>query len=647
MTKVRILAVEIKLVKFVLIFTMEKSREILKRYWGFDQFRPMQEQIVDDVIYGHDVLALLPTGGGKSICFQVPGIAREGITLVVSPLIALMQDQVNNLQKRGIRARAITSSMSYREIDITLDNARFGGLDFLYTSPERLSTRLFIDRFKQMNVGLIVVDEAHCISEWGHDFRPSFLEIHQLREIHPEVPVIALTATATKKVREDIILQLKLRQPKTHEASFTRGNLSYECYKSLNKTEAILKFCKENDACGIVYCQTRKSVKEIARVLYVNKISVGIYHGGLEAKDRELMLNDWLSGKTKIMVATNAFGMGIDKPNVRFVLHYEFPPSLEAYFQEAGRAGRDLEPSRALTFWEENDLTVLNDRFQMQFPPIEAIKLTYRALSNYLKLAIGSGKDETYHFDIRDLCQTFKLDLIQTYSSLKILELNGNLSFSEGVFAPTRIKFAVGNTELYSFQIKNDKLRPLTTLLARSYPGIFDHFFELNDREFCKRLRLDQTELDKQLKTLEKQGIIDITWRSSQPSVTFIHERLSDDYLNLNPDVYINRKLNAQSKLDAAVNFLLKENCRSVQLLSYFGQESEICGKCDVCKKTQTTDLKPSNHRLEVLEYLKSPRTWTDLLQLTGLSDNELRQLMRELKLEELISESGGVFLRN
>jgi ATP-dependent DNA helicase RecQ len=396
-----------------------------------------------------------------------------------------------------------------------------------------------------------------------------------------------------------------------------------------------------------VYCQTRKSVKEIARVLHVNQISVGIYHGGLEAKDREMMLNDWMSGKTKVMVATNAFGMGIDKPNVRFVLHYEFPPSLEAYFQEAGRAGRDLEPSRALTFWEENDLTVLNDRFQMQFPPIEAIKLTYRALCNYLKLAIGSGKDETYHFDIRQLCQTFKLDLIQTYSSLKILELNGNLSFSEGVFAPTRIKFAVGNTELYSFQIKNDKLRPLTTLLARSYPGIFDHFFELNDREFCKRLNIEQTELDNQLKTLEKQGIIDITWRSSQPSVTFIHERLSDDYLNLNPDVYINRKLNTQTKLDGALQFLLKDECRSVQLLRYFGQESEACGKCDICKKKQfETSVISNNRRAQLLEFLSSPKTLSDLMQHTGLQEEKLRQLLRELTLEELISESNGVFSR-
>ena len=627
---------------------MDKSREILKLYWGFEQFRTLQENIVDDVIYGHDVLALLPTGGGKSICFQVPGIAREGITVVVSPLIALMQDQVNNLQKRGIRARAITSSMSYREIDITLDNARFGGLDFLYTSPERLTTRLFIERFKQMNVGLIVVDEAHCISEWGHDFRPSFLEIFKLREMHPEVPMIALTATATKKVREDIVHQLQLRHPKVHEASFTRDNLSYECYRSSNKTEAILKFCKENDTCGIVYCQTRKSVKEIARVLFANKISVGIYHGGLESKDREIMLNDWMSGKTKVMVATNAFGMGIDKPDVRFVLHYEFPPSLEAYFQEAGRAGRDLQPSRALTFWEDKDLEVLNDRFTMQFPPIETIKLTYRALCNYLKLAIGSGKDETYHFDIRQLCQTFKLDLIQTYSSLKILELNGNLSFSEGVFSPTRIKFAVGNTELYSFQIKNEKLRPLTTLLARSYPGIFDHFFELNDREFCKRLNCDQSELDRQLKTLEKQGIIDITWRSSLPSVTFIHERLADDYLNLSPEVYLSRKLNTQAKLDGAINFLLKDECRSVQLLRYFGQEAHSCGKCDICKKAQfQSEPTSSDPKTKLLALLSSPRTLSDLLNHTGLQENALRQFLRELTLEELISESGGVFVKS
>ena len=432
---------------------MEKSREILKKYWGFDTFRPFQEDIIDSVIYGHDTLALLPTGGGKSICFQIPGLAREGLTLVITPLIALMQDQVSNLQKKGIRAKEITSGMSYREIDISLDNARFGGLDFLYTSPERIKSKIFIERFKLMNIGLIVVDEAHCISEWGHDFRPSYLEIKALRDLQPLVPIVALTATATKEVQKDIIQQLNLKNIKVFESSFLRPNLTYKIEETENKTKAILDFCqRNNNITGIIYCQTRKSVKEIARLLHASNLKVGIYHGGMNNEDRKLMLNAWLIDEIRIIVATNAFGMGIDKPNVRYVLHYEFPNNLEAYFQEAGRAGRDELPAETIAFWENKDIIQLQERIDNQFPPIENIKTTYRALCNYLKIAIGSGLNETYHFDMIDFTKKFQLPTNVAYQSLKLLEINGDLVFSEGIFHPTKIRIAIGNKELYSFQ---------------------------------------------------------------------------------------------------------------------------------------------------------------------------------------------------
>ncbi len=624
---------------------MDKSREIVKKYWGFDRFRPMQEEIVDAVIYGHDTLALLPTGGGKSLCFQVPGIAREGITLVISPLIALMQDQVANLQLKGIRAKSIISGMSHREMDITLDNARFGGLDFLYTSPERIQSKLFMERFKGMNVGLIVVDEAHCISEWGHDFRPAFKEIYKLREIHPDVPIIALTATATDKVRADILNQLQLKSPKTFEASFERSNLSYETQESENKLVAIVNYCKSHDdLCGIVYCQTRKSVKDVARILQANRISVGVYHGGMTKEDRERMLKDWLTDKIKVMVSTNAFGMGIDKPDVRFVLHYEFPPTLEAYFQEAGRAGRDGKESRAIVFWEKQDLTTLQERIKQQFPEISTIKTTYRAVCNFLKIAIGSGKDESYPFEIAKLCSAFQLNPLQAYNSLKILEMNNDLVFSEGVFHPTKVKYAIGNKELYNFQIQHSKFLGLTTLLSRSYAGIFEQYFEIHEKEFCTRLAINTMELENQLKQLEKYGVLDISWKSSLPTVTLTHERLPDDYLSISADVYTYRKQNAEQKLEKALQFIELPICRSVQLLKYFGQESEPCGKCDVCKNNSKTTYRTKELKEILLPFLQNMQTIEDCIEKTNASSEQIKNTLKELILEEKIEAFDGKF---
>ena len=617
---------------------MEKSREILKKYWGFDKFRSIQEDIVDDVIYGHDVLALLPTGGGKSICFQVPGIAREGLTLVISPLIALMQDQVTNLQSRGIKAHSLISGMSYREIDLLLDNARFGGVDFLYTSPERIQSKLFIERFKGMQVGLIVVDEAHCISEWGHDFRPSFKAIYQLREIHPNVPIIALTATATDRVRQDIIHQLRLKNPKLHESSFERNNLSYETQNTENKLVNIVKFCKNHqEDCGIVYCQTRKSVKEVARLLQANQISVGIYHGGMTKTDRDKMLNDWMNDKARVMVSTNAFGMGIDKPDVRFVLHYEFPPSLEAYFQEAGRAGRDGNESRTIVFWENQDIEKLNERLQATFPAIETIKKTYRALCNHLKIAIGSGKDETYHFEISKLCSAFDLHPLETYNSLKLLEMNGDLVFSEGVFHPTKVKFAVGNSALYNFQIQHSKFINITTLLSRSYPGIFEQYFEVNELEFSKRLGISNTEINHQLQQLEKYGIADISWSSSLPTVTFIHERLPDDYLSISKEVYLDRKQLAELKLQKAVDFLQLPICRAVQLLAYFGQDAAPCGKCDYCRMVKFEQLDRVELKNKLLILLHNWNTIEDCVRQLNVAEKDVKNALKELLLDEKV----------
>jgi len=535
---------------------LKKSVEILEKYWGFTSFRPSQSEIIDDSINGSDVLALLPTGGGKSICFQVPGLVREGITIVVSPLIALMQDQVTNLNKKGIRAKSIISGMSYREIDLILDNARFGGLDFLYTSPERIQSKLFIERCKRMSVGLIVVDEAHCISEWGHDFRPSFLQIKELRVHHPNVPIIALTATATQEVRNDIIKQLQLKNPKIHEASFERKNLTYNCYKTDNKINKITEYCKKHpEYSGIVYCQTRKSVKELAYHLSQNGLKTSAYHGGMNSEERSIVLTDWLNSTTKIIVATNAFGMGIDKPDVRYVLHYEFPMSLEAYFQEAGRAGRDGIDSESISYWNDNDLNELQRNVENRFPDKNAVLHCYRALCSFLKVAIGSGKDETYPLDLRAFTKAYDLDPSVTYNSLKILEMNQDISFSEGFFCPTKVKFLIGNKELYNFQLSHEKFTGITTMLSRSYPGIFDHFYEINENELIKRLSLQKHSFKALLRELETYGVIEISWATDSPTVTFLHERLPDVYLSLSPYIYTHRKEKAFQRFESVSEY--------------------------------------------------------------------------------------------
>jgi len=627
---------------------MNKSREILKQYWGFEQFRPFQEEIIDDIIYGHDTLALLPTGGGKSICFQVPGIAREGITIVISPLISLMQDQVKNLIKKGIRAKEITSGLSYREIDITLDNAKFGGLDFLYTSPERIKSKIFIERFKQMPVGLIVVDEAHCISEWGHDFRPAYKEIKELRKYHPEVPIIALTATATKRVQEDIVTQLELKKVKTHIAPFERKNLTYRIKEVPNKATRILEYClTKKKETGIIYCQTRKSVKEIAKLLYSSGIKVGIYHGGMSNDDRSMMLDEWLKDEITIMVATNAFGMGIDKPDVRFVLHYEFPNNLEAFFQESGRAGRDGKNSNCIVYWEENDIVNLIEKNNQLFPSIESVKMTYRALCNYLKIAIGSGNQETYHFDFKSLTSKFELEIKKTYHSLKILELNGDIVFNENTFNPTRLRIAVGNNELYNFQIKNSRFTPLISILTRSFPGIFSQFFEVNEKEIAKKIKQDDFYVTKQLKELEKFGIIDINWRSNLPTVTLQHERLPDDYINLSSEVYATRKENALNRLLTVIDFLQKKDlCRQKKLLNYFDQKSEDCGVCDICiSKKEKYDFYSLEENL--LNVLKSANSLEEIFSKINKPESDIKELLQKLIIQEKITEHQGLYKAN
>jgi ATP-dependent DNA helicase RecQ len=623
---------------------LKKSSEILQHYWGFKEFRPLQENIVDSAIYGHDTVALMATGGGKSLCYQIPGIAREGITLIISPLISLMQDQVKSLQEKGLRAQAVYSGLSYKHIDILLDNAIYGGIDFLFVSPERLKTRLFIERLKKMNLGLIAIDEAHCISEWGHDFRPTYTEIAEIREHHPSTPMIALTATATKKVLDDICTSLKLNKPNIFQGTYFRENLVFKVEECQNKILKILETCKLfNSSTGIVYCKTRRGVKDVARILHANDISVGLYHGGMTHEDRTYMLNNWLSGKIMVMVSTNAFGMGIDKANVRFVLHHDVPNNLEAYVQEAGRAGRDGETALSAVFYDQKDLNELNTQLKEQFPDKETVHRVYRALCNKLQVAIGSGLDENYNFEILNLAKQFDLSYKDVYYSLKLLELNGDLSFSEGTFSPTKLKFAIGNKELYSFQIANENLSPLISLLSRSYPGIFQLFFEINENEFCKRLKIGRSELKKKLEQLEKMGIIDIKWSSSLPSVTFLHERLPEDYINLSPNIYFHRKSNAENRLKTVIEYLKSTECRVKTLLDYFGEEIEPCQECDNCKSNGTIGKK-EDVKKQMVSLLKKPTDFSSLIAQLPLSEAMAKEYLRELLLDEIVREENGFY---
>ena len=615
---------------------MKKSIEILNQYWGHETFRPLQEEIVDSVIYGHDTFAVLPTGGGKSICFQVPGLALEGLTIVVSPLIALMQDQVNNLNEKGIKSIMVASSMSYREIDIALDNVRFGSVSFLYTSPERLKSSLFIERFKQMNISLIVVDEAHCVSEWGHDFRPSYRDIKDLREYHPEAPIIALTASATPEVQDDIIQQLELKEPKLFKGSVTRDNIAYKVVATENKKAAILEFCNLNRKdSGIVYCQTRKSVKDVVRQLRTQNISAGMYHGGMTNEDRTYMLDLWMNNQINVMVATNAFGMGIDKPDVRFVLHYEIPNNLEAYYQEAGRAGRDGSHAQAIALWERSDIQLMHDKLLQKYPAPDRIREIYNAICNFLQVAIGSGEMEVYPFDISGFSKVFKFPISEIYNSIKILELNGNMSILENNFFPTRLKFAIGNAALYKFQVSNDNVANLITLLSRSYPGVFERFITIDEAELAKRLKINRSELTSKFQFLEQYGVIEIRYQSKLPQLTLTSQRYADNNLVIKSEVFANRKKTEENKLRAMTEYITSSHCRSELIATYFGSALKKCGICDVCLAEQS-DPYTHDELLEVIPTLL-PAGLSNITLKTECSKPAVQKAIHALVLEELI----------
>ena len=570
----------------VSIIPMQKYLDILKQYWGYDHFRSLQGDIIRSIASGNDTLGLMPTGGGKSLTFQVPTMAMEGICLVVTPLIALMKDQVENLKKRGIAAAAIYSGMPYDKIMMTLDNSVFGAYKFLYISPERLATPVFIEKIKQATVCMIVVDESHCISQWGYDFRPSYLRIADIREILPDAPVLALTATATPEVVEDIQKQLLFKKTNVFRKSFNRQNLAYVVRTVENKDENLLKILNNVPGTSVVYVRNRKKTKEVADFLNQNGIAAENFHAGLKNDTKDAKQSRWMSGETRVIVSTNAFGMGIDKAEVRTVIHMDLPDSLEAYFQEAGRAGRDEQKAYAVLLYNNSDATKMKKRVSDTFPGKEMVIKVYEALGNYLQLGVGSGLDAVFAFDLADFCIKFRLPILISYNCLKILQQAGYIELTDEQDSSSRVLFTVAKDDLYKLK-SNTEQDKLIHILLRSYTGLFTDLASIDEETIAKRLAWSRDKVYDQLVELSKERIIHYIPRKKTPFLTFTREREAVERVVLGKEAYDDRRDRYISRVKGVLDYAQEENiCRSQMLLSYFGEKNtKPCGCCDICLK--------------------------------------------------------------
>lgn len=590
---------------------METPLTILTRYWRHQQFRPLQEDIITSVLNGHDTLALLPTGGGKSICFQVPTLLLEGLAVVITPLIALMKDQVEQLKQRGIDAVAIHSGMSRREIDVLLDNCVFGPIKFLYVSPERLHTEIFIARVKRMKVAMIVVDEAHCISQWGYDFRPSYLQIGSLRALKPDVPVIALTATATAQVCEDIQEKLLFRQPAgIFRRSFARENVSLVVRKTESKERKLMEVLQKVKGSAILYVRSRKATQDIATWLMRRGVTASFYHAGLTVEERTRRQEEWIGNKTRVMVATNAFGMGIDKPDVRVVIHLDLPENLESYYQEAGRAGRDGARSFATIIYNEADAIVLREKTEQAHPAPEAIKKIYQALANYYQLALGSGVGESFNFDLHDFSNRFGIPAPEVYVGLKKLEEEGFIQFNESFFSPSHLCIVVDRAKLYEFQIANARFDPVIKMILRLYGGeLFAGFVKISELQMARALHVTYDEMVSILNHLTALQIVVYEPVKDKPQVTFVMPRQDADRLPLNIRRLEERKRLVMGKMQAMLDYADETvRCRMQVIQDYFNDPlARACGICDVCLSKKKTDNLSAYQELydEILNVVK------------------------------------------
>jgi ATP-dependent DNA helicase RecQ len=615
----------------------------LKKYWGYDTFRPLQEDIILSALNNTDTLALLPTGGGKSLCFQIPGLARGGTCLVISPLIALMNDQVNNLKNKGISAVAITSAMNFKEIEVALNNAALGHVQFLYVSPERIENETFRQQLSYLPINLIAVDEAHCVSQWGYDFRPSYLKIAELRTYFPSINIIALTASATKDVVDDIQEKLHFKNQNVYRQSFVRKNIRYVVQLEENKFERLLKIIHNIGGSGIVYVRNRKKTEEISKWLVQQKISSGFYHAGLKPAEREVQQQKWIDNHIQVIVATNAFGMGIDKPDVRFVVHVDLPDSLEAYFQEAGRAGRDEKTAYATILCNETDIDSLTEFYVKNTPTDEEIKQCYQAIFNFYQIAVETGQGLTTSFDIDEIARNYNLKVLTLYNAIKCLEKEGYLTYLDSNFEPAKVMLKMHKNDLYSFQVKFPKYDPLIKVLLRSYGGLFEEYVPIKEKDIAYRSKISETELLNQLHILHQQGVLSYLPQTTLPKLIFLQNRINLKFESLKLIHYPILKQKTLYKINTVINYVREEHiCRSKLLLAYFNEtEFSDCLYCDVCIKKHKAHL---DSHAEIITLIKkeleiNPISMDDLvLKLKHVNSKKITEAINLMIDDDILS---------